>query len=72
MPYFFMFIVFYTEGCSPKIKQFKTKAAAVRFANKHELLGAQEEYSDNWVDCIIDGSIVKTYHCWYDEPVKGK
>lgn len=65
------FIVFYTENASPKVKQFSTRAAAIRFANKHETLN-QGQYSDEWVDCIVEGKIVKTYRSWYGEPVKGK
>ena len=59
------YIVFYSQNCSPSIKQFKTKAAAMRFANKHEKLN-NAEYSDNWVDCIVEGKLLKTYPNWYD------
>lgn len=65
------YIVFYTEGCSPKIKQFKSFVAAKRFANRHNLKD-NGGTCDDWVDCIVKGKIVKTYPAWYDKPVKEK
>lgn len=65
------YIVFYTEGCSPKIKKFKHKKAAVAWANCHERLN-NGGTCDDWVDCIVKGSIVKTYPSWYDKQVKEK
>lgn len=65
------YLVFYTEGATPKIKQFKTFEAARKFADSHELKNTPE-YSDDWTDCIIEGKIVKTYSSWYGKPVKEK
>jgi hypothetical protein len=65
------YLVFYTEYASPMVKQFKSFTAARKFADSHELKRT-EPYSDEWVDCIIEGKIVKTYNCWYGKPVKEK
>ena len=63
------YIVFYTKNATPMIKQFKTKDAAIRFANKHEKLNTIRN-SDDWVDCIVEGKVVKTYPFWYDKQIK--
>lgn len=65
------YIVFYTKGCTPMIKEFKTFTAARKFADKHEK-GNTFLHSDNWVDCIVKGTIVKTYPSWYDKDVQEK
>lgn len=59
------YIVLYVEGCSPKLRRFKSKQAAIKFANKHEKKNV-DQYSDNWSDCIIEGEIIKAYPNWRD------
>jgi hypothetical protein len=58
------FIVFYTEGCSPRVKSFtsleKAKLFSSKFLEKHK-----ENTLDNWIDVIIEGRIVSTYEGWY-------
>lgn len=66
-----MFIVFYTKKASSCIKKFKTLSSAQKFADKHELKN-EMFYSDDWVDCIIQGKVVKTYSNWYGKTVKEK
>lgn len=66
------YIVFYSERASPKIKQFRSLKQARAFAAKHEKKNVGD-YSDDWVDCIIEGTLIETYPNWYDFPVtKGK
>ena len=60
------YLIFYTESCSPKLKKFSTKKEAVKFDEEHEKKNLAK-YSDDWVDVIIKGDIVKTYQSWYGE-----
>lgn len=54
------YIVFYSEGCSPKIKLFKTGKGATAFATRF-LKKNKHNTDDNWVDGIIYGEIVDIY-----------
>ena len=58
------YIVLYVEGCSPKVKQFPTYMKALGFAEKHEKKNVSS-YSDDWVDCIIQGEFLQYYSRWY-------
>ena len=58
------FLVFYVERCTPKVKAFKTKAAAVRFAERHEKKNTSLS-SDDWVDAILCGKLVRDYSGWF-------
>lgn len=50
--------VFYVEGCSPKIKSFKTLAASQRFVTKFMNANPYRFNEDNWIDYIYYGKRV--------------
>lgn len=60
------YVVFYTKGCSSKTKTFKTEKAARKFAEKHEKLNT-DLYSDDWVDCIVEGKVINWINSYLKE-----
>jgi hypothetical protein len=54
------YIMFYTKECQPYVRFFKTKrlanAFAAEFTFKHK-----NNVDDNWIECLVRGSIVKLY-----------
>lgn len=58
------FYVFYVDNCNPRCRKFASEKAAVRFADKHEKKNVGE-YSDNWVDAVFLGHLIKKYKGWY-------
>jgi len=57
------YMLFYNEGCSPKIKQFDSVAEAEVWAGQF-LLEHQGNTDDNWVEMLIKGSLCKSYSDW--------
>ena len=57
------YIVFYTESCTPHIATFKSNAAATRFIRSFYERTVLNRV-DNWVDCLIKGSLERTYEGW--------
>lgn len=57
------YMLFYTEGCSPKRKAFDSYDDAVSWAGQF-LLRNQNNLDDNWVDMIINGRVVETFSAW--------
>lgn len=54
------YLVFYVKDCSPLVRTFKNKKAAEKFAFKHQKLYTHF-FSDNWVDYLIKGTILKKF-----------
>lgn len=54
-----MYILFYSEGCTPHIKEFKLKSQVTDFIKKFQKKAKDNE--DNWIDLMIKGDIVETY-----------
>lgn len=53
-------LLFYVEGCSPKIKKFKSLKKAEDWGKKF-LKKNEDNTDDNWLNMIIKGSIEKEY-----------
>lgn len=56
-----MYFVFYTKGCTPNVREFKTLKAAKTFADKVDKKDPGTFNTDNWVDFIIKGKIIQEY-----------
>ena len=54
----------YVEGCSSSLKSFTTRDKAMKFVSNF-LLKYQFEKDDNWVDLIVEGTII------YNDPSVG-
>ena len=52
-------LVFYTKGCVPHVGLFKSYSLAEKFVSKFSL--NHSDNPDNWVDCIIEGSIKRCF-----------
>jgi hypothetical protein len=50
-----MYFVRYVQGCSPEIKQFKTKEQAAKFVANFMLKYQFGNTDDNWIDCVYEG-----------------
>ena len=57
------YIVFYVEGCIPKIKQFYQLSKAKLFINKfNDKSDSEYKWSeDNWIDGIIYGEVISGF-----------
>jgi hypothetical protein len=52
--------VIYCEGCSPRIKAFKSQLALTRFLNAFKRkYGSLDDRGDNWVGYIFYGNRIK-------------
>lgn len=60
------YILFYSEGCSPKIKRFNSEGEAEAWAGQF-LLKHQDNQEDNWVDMLVRGQILERYSGWARE-----
>lgn len=55
-----LYYIRYVEGCSPRTKSFKTREALEKFIAKFiKRHGAIDDRSDNWVDFIFKGEMLK-------------
>ena len=52
--------VFYTTGCTPRIKSFKTKTSAKTFISTF-IRENTHNTDDNWVDLLIKGDKIELY-----------
>ena len=65
------YMVFYVEGCSPKVKYYTSKKLAQQFVLK--FLGRYSDSTDdNWVDAIIHGEVISHDKNWFGIERKGK
>jgi hypothetical protein len=57
-----MYLVFYVQGCSPKIKSVKTLKAAENFASRfNKKWKERDNTDDNWIDLIVKGEVIRYY-----------
>ena len=50
------YYVYYVKGCSPHIKEFKTKKAMDQFVDSFD-----SSSEDDWIDFSFKGKMLKTY-----------
>jgi hypothetical protein len=60
-----MYLLHYVEGCTPKLKEFKTKKALSAFIKKFKV-----DTEDNWLDYVIKGKVTEIYDPYYASYLK--